>query len=586
MSIFLRVWRLMWQYHDQMKQLLRLKPLFATDGMILEKSQKESKVHSIFLFAEQTAEAQEYPSSSSKHSYSEQEPEDQHDKYSTRQKIGLFLGPLLFLLTLLFPTLEGLTNEGKSVAAIALWMATWWITEAVPIPLTSLLPILLFPATGAVSSKAATAPYANDLIYLYLGGFLLAIAIEQWNLHRRIALHVIKMFGKNLDGLVLGFMVATGFLSMWISNTATSMMMLPIGLAVIYQIADLFKEKQININTEQGKFPLGTALMLGIAYSASIGGVATIIGTPPNTVLVAFINETYDKQISFGQWMVFGVPIAVVSLLFTWWYLTKIAFKTQIKSLPGGIEVINNEIRKLGRMSKQEKQVLVIFSLTAFLWIIRTFAIDWFKSIDIHTFDKINDTTIAMFAAILLFVIPVSLKNNQFLLSIDAFKKVPWGILLLFGGGLSLADAMADTGLAEWIALKLQALENVPALVLMLAVTTLVIFLTEMTSNTATATMMMPVMAALAMAMHAHPYGFLITAAVAASFAFMLPVATPPNAIVFGTGYITIPQMAKAGFWLNIFGVLLITLLAYYYIPVVWNFDPNVLPDWAVFQPK
>jgi len=586
MNVFFRFLELMWGYHHQIKKLLRLNPAFVTEGFSYNKNANNEK-HSQYLLAKKDSTAPKLPSKSERQEQEPSEPKPPGiEPYSTRQKVGLFLGPLFFFLILLIPGVEGLSREGQSVGAVALWMAVWWISEAAPIPVTSLLPIFLFPATGAVSSGEATAPYANHLIFLYLGGFLLAIAIERWNLHRRIALHVIKVFGKSLDGLVLGFMVATAFLSMWISNTATTMMMIPIGLAVIHQLADIFKDKKININTEPGKFKLGIALMLGIAYSASIGGVATIIGTPPNTVLVAFIKETYHINISFAQWMAFGVPISVIGLMFTWYYLTKLAYKTEIKQLPGGIKVIEEEIQNLGAMSKQEKNVLVVFLSVAFLWIIRSFAIKWFHTMDITAFDKITDTTIAMFAAIILFLIPVNLKRNQFILDVDAFVEVPWGILLLFGGGLSLASAMAKTGLAEWIAMNLEDLGNVPMLVMMFVIVTLVIFLTEITSNTSTATMLMPVMGALAVAMGVHPYGLLITAAVAASFAFMLPVATPPNAIVFGTGYIKITEMAKAGFWLNIFGIFLVTLLAYYYLPVIWGIDPNVLPDWAIVQPK
>lgn len=497
--------------------------------------------------------------------------------YSVRQKLGMFLGPLLFFIVLFLPTVEGLSYEAKAVGATALWMAVWWITEAVPIPVTSILPILVFPLTGATSSGEATAPYANQLIFLYLGGFLLAIGIEKWNLHKRIALHVIKWFGKSINGLILGFMVATAFLSMWISNTATTMMMIPIGLAVIYQISDLVKKDK---HTTEN-FPFGTALMLGIAYSASIGGVGTIIGTPPNTVLVAFIKETYGITISFAQWMAFGVPIATIGVLFTWWYLTRIAYKTPIQSFTGGKEFINGELAKLGKMTKQEKQVLVVFATVALLWILRSFAITWLNDLGIHAFDKVTDTTIAILGSILLFVIPVNLEKKEFLLDLTSFEKVPWGILLLFGGGLSLASAMAKTGLAEWIAIQLEVLQNAPMLIMIFAIVTLVIFLTEITSNTSTATMLMPVMAALAIAMEMHPYALTVTAALAASFAFMLPVATPPNAIVFGTGYISIQQMARSGFWVNIFGILLITLVTYLYLPTIWSIDLNILPAWS-----
>ncbi|MBO8169591.1 MAG: SLC13 family permease [Thermoanaerobacteraceae bacterium] len=511
--------------------------------------------------------------------------------FGTRQKVGLFLGPILFLVLLLMPTPKDMSPEAQAVLASTAWVATWWITEAIPIPATSLMPIFLFPLTGAMSSKASTEPYANHLVFLFMGGFLIAMAMEKWDLHRRIALNIIRAIGTSPNRLVLGFMVATAFLSMWISNTATTMMMTPIALAVILQVATLIEQKRkegdthymkeasaaAKLDLRPGKFNFGTALMLGIAYAASIGGVATIIGTPPNTVFVGVAKEMFGKDIGFAQWMMYGVPIAAVGLIITWVYLVKIAFPIKLKEIPGGLSVINEELRKLGPRTKQQTQIMIVFSCVAIAWILRSFVL---KKI----FPMIHDTTIAILGAVILFLIPVDREKGEYLLDWKTANKIPWGILLLFGGGLSIASGFKTTGLAEWIAMRLAGLEGASMMLIVLAVVTLTIFLTEVTSNTATATMLMPIMASMAIAMQVHPYALMITAATAASFAFMLPVATPPNAIVFGTGYITIPQMAKAGFWLNVVGIILITILGTFWLPAVWGIDFTHLPDWAVIK--
>jgi len=497
-------------------------------------------------------------------------------EYSLRKRIGLFLGPALFLILFLIPTPAGMSAEAQAVMASAAWIATWWISEAIPIPVTSLLPIVLFPITGVMSTGETTTPYANDLIFLFMGGFVIAIAMEKWNLHRRIALTIIKGVGSSPKRIILGFMVATGFLSMWISNTATTMMMTPIGLAVIWQVSSLIDEQGISgVDTSEGNFNFGLALMLGIAYSASIGGVATIIGTPPNAVFVGVVDEMWNKEISFATWMMYGVPLAVIGIPVCWYYLTNIAFKIEFKELPGGLNVINNELKKLGPVSREEKWVLGIFIAVALLWISRGFVLNKF-------FPVLNDASIAFVGAILLFLIPVNFSQGQFLLDWKTTAhRLPWGILILFGGGISLASGFESTGLAEWIAQRLSLLEGYSMLLVAFSVVVLSIFLTEITSNTATATMLMPVMASMATAMGIHPYAMMITACVACSFAFMLPVATPPNAIVFGSGYITMPQMAKAGLFMNLLSIVLVTVMTVYFLPAIWDINFANIPVWA-----
>ncbi|WP_062197706.1 SLC13 family permease [Massilibacterium senegalense] len=481
--------------------------------------------------------------------------------YQNRQWIGLILGPLLFILTLFFFHPEGMTNEARGVLASTLWIATWWITEAIPIPVTSLLPIVLLPLTGALEIGSVTSAYGDGTIFLFLGGFILAIAMEKWGLHKRIALSIILLIGTSTKRIILGFMVATGFLSMWISNTATAMMMMPIGLAIIYQVRQAMKSSEKE--EDQG---FGKAIMLGIAYSASIGGLGTLIGTPPNSIFAATVNKLYGIQISFAEWMLFGVPIAAFLLILAWVYLVQIAYPLKMKSLPGGRKVVQQELRQLGNMSFEEKLVLIVFSLTAISWITRTFVIQKF-------IPTIDDTIIAIIAGIILFLLPTKHQTKVRILDWNDAKNLPWGILLLFGGGLAIAAGFKETGLALWIGEQLTVLNGLHLLVVLFIVATIVLFLTEITSNTATATMLFPVMASLALALDVHPYALMIAAGIASSCAFMLPVATPPNAVVFGSGYLKIGDMVKAGFWINLICILLIPLMIYYFLPVVWDID-------------
>ncbi|MFG6115998.1 SLC13 family permease [Halobacillus sp. MO56] len=491
--------------------------------------------------------------------------------FDARQKIGLWLGPLLFLLTLLFVKPESLSQEGVAILASTLWIATWWITEAIPIPATSLLPIVLFPLSGGLDIDTTASSYGSDTIFLFMGGFIIALAMQRWNLHKRIALWIISVIGTSTEKIILGFMVATGALSMWISNTATSMMMVPIGLAIIYQVSDLLKNDD-SIDTSPENFNFGKALMLGIAYSASIGGLGTLIGTPPNTIFAGIVSELYGVEISFARWMLFGVPISAVFLIIAWVYLVKVAYKMKLDQLPGGQKVIRDEQTALGRMVPEEKAVMTVFTLAALAWITRSFLLSEF-------IPGINDAIIAISASLILFVIPSKRYRGEALIDWDTAKQLPWGILLLFGGGLAIAAGFKESGLAEWFGEQLTVLANVNFFIILLAVIGLVIFLTEITSNTATGTMMFPIMASLAAAINVHPYSLMIGAGLAASCAFMLPVATPPNAVVFGSGYLRIPDMAKAGFFLNIVAIFIIALFIYFLMPLVWGIDLTSFPE-------
>jgi sodium-dependent dicarboxylate transporter 2/3/5 len=481
------------------------------------------------------------------------------------KKMGLLMGPTLFVLCLLFFEAEGLSPQAKTVLACTLWIATWWITEAIPIAITSLLPIILFPIMGAMELQDTTASYGHKYIFLYIGGFILAIAIEKWNLHKRIALNIINIIGTNVRSIVLGFMIATAFLSMWISNTATSVMMLPIGMAIVTQLKD-------NPQTKEDENEIfGKVLMLAIAYSASIGGLATLVGTPPNLVLAGVVEELYGIEISFSQWMAFGLPISVLLLFICWKYLTSFAFDIKTEAFPGGKAEIRTQLQKLGPLTYEEKMVLIVFVATALAWISRSFLLQEF-------IPNIDDTIIAVVAAIVIFMIPASNGHKRRLLKWEEAVKLPWGILLLFGGGLALAQSFRTSGLAEWIGSQLTLLDGLSLLFMLLFLVALMNFLTEITSNLATTAMMLPVLAPLALSVDVHPFILMVGATVAASCAFMLPVATPPNAVVFGSGYLKIFDMTRAGIFMNLLSIVLLTLITYYLLPQIWQFDPNIFP--------
>lgn len=476
--------------------------------------------------------------------------------------VRLLAGPALALGILFLPAPPGLTEAGLGTGAVAAWMAVWWMTEAVPIPVTALLPLVCFPALGILSMADSAAPYANDVIFLFMGGFFLAAAMESSGLHRRIALGIIRRVGLGPERLVLGFMLATAFLSMWISNTATTAMMLPIGVAV----ADLFRGDR-----DREGFTLGVALMLGMAYGASIGGVATLIGTPPNAIFAAAASELLGRTIGFGEWMLLGLPVTLVMLPLTWLLLVKVLFP------PGPLQgdadqLLAREVQALGRASRAERRVAWVFAVTAVAWVLRApknlgdVVVPGLQTLA----PALRDSTIAMAAALVLFVAPRGDGTGRPLLTWSRARRIPWGVLILFGGGLSLARAMEDSGLSRWIGNSVAGLGSLDAVMLFAILATLFVFLTEMTSNAATTTMAMPVLVGAAAAMGALPLPFMIVATLASSMAFMLPVATPPNAIVFGSDYLTIPQMARAGLVLNLVAVAVITVFATHLLPLVF----------------
>ncbi|MFD2638135.1 SLC13 family permease [Piscibacillus salipiscarius] len=489
----------------------------------------------------------------------------QKQAYNRRQIVGLILGPLLFIVTLQFLSFPGMSAEAQAILASTLWIATWWVTEAIPIAATALLPIILFPLTGGLELGDTTSAYGDDIIFLFMGGFLIALGMERWNLHKRIALTIIKMVGTGLNRLILGFMIATAFLSMWISNTATAMMMVPIGSAIIYKMRESAETNASEVSqAESDKF--SKALMLAIAYSASIGGLGTLIGTPPNALFAGVVDNLFNVTVSFATWMMFGVPIVIILLTIAWFYLVKVAFRLDIDEFPGGKSVIDDEMKEIGSMSTEEKFVLTVFSLTALAWISRSFILQ-------DLLPGIDDAVIAITGALILFLIPSKNKKGEFIMDWDTAKGLPWGILLLFGGGLAIAAGFSDTGLAEWIGEQMTGLQGLNFVLIVAIITAIVILLTEISSNTATATMLLPIMASLASAIQVHPYSLMIAGALAASCAFMLPVATPPNAVVFGSGYLRIEDMAKAGLWLNVVAVIIITAAIYLLLPLTFGLD-------------
>lgn len=465
--------------------------------------------------------------------------------FTRRDYLRLLVGPAIFIVMVLLPPPAGLELQAWRVAATAMLMAALWVTEAVPIPVTGLLPLVLFPLLGVAPVAAASAPYGDPLIFLFLGGFLIALGLERWNLHRRIALRVIGLVGTRPAALVGGFMLATAFLSMWVSNTATAVMMLPIGISVVGLL-----QKQDGERLEG----FSAALLLSIAYAASIGGVATLIGTPPNALLAAFMRQSYGVEIGFAQWMVIGLPVAVIMLGLTWLVLTRVAFALPKDEIPGSAELIRSEAAALGPVTTPEWRVGLVFVAAAMLWVARPLLSGVLPA-------GLNDTTIAVAAGVLLFVVPAGgdgAGRGVALLDWDAAKRLPWGVLLLFGGGLSLAAAISDSGLAAWIGSGFAALDAWPVLLVVLLVTAGIVFLTELTSNIATAAAFLPLMASVAPVIGADPFLLTIPVALAASCAFMLPVATPPNAIVYGSGHLTVGQMARAGMLLNLAGIAVI----------------------------
>lgn len=465
-----------------------------------------------------------------------------------------------------------MSGDARAVAAIATLMAFWWMTEAIPLAATSLLPIVLIPALTARSVGETTASYASPIVFLFLGGFLIAIAMEKWELHRRIALLTLRRVGVSPRRIVLGLMLATGFLSMWVSNTATTLMMLPIGFSVLALVsgrgmsgggdAQAQLAQGAGGNPEVEKF--GICLVLAIAWSASMGGLGTLLGSPPNAIIAGYAADELGVEIGFVEWMLLGVPLAFSFILIAWVVMTRSLYHFDLAEIPGGRELINGEIAKLGAMNRGERMVAMVFAGAAVLWIVPgllsgipavSSAVPWLGSLD--------DAAIAIAAGLALFFLPAEGNSRMVLEWKDAERGLPWGVLLLFGGGLSLAGAVAGTGLDDWFGMQVSGLAALPVILLIAAVVAIVLFLTEVTSNTATAATFIPVLGGVAIGIGVDPMGLLVPAALAATCAFMLPVGTPPNAIAFSTGAVTIGQMARGGLVLNLIGIALITGMVY-----------------------
>ncbi|GJL76164.1 DASS family sodium-coupled anion symporter [Nitrosomonas sp.] len=480
--------------------------------------------------------------------------------FTKPKKFGLIVGVSFLVMTILSPAPAEMSESAWRTTGVALLLAIWWATEVLPIPVTSLLPILLFPALGIMSMENSTAPYAAPAIFLLMGGFIIATGLAKWNLHRRIALNVLVRVGNSPAALIAGFMGTTALISMWISNTASTLMMIPIAMSLA---GEMVKDE---IDQHQ-KFIL--CLILGIAYSASIGGLGTIIGTPPNLFVVSFMRQNYGIDISFVDWMMFGVPVAIVMTALAWWVLTKWAFSFDLHGEKISKKTINDELENLGKMTQPERRITYVFVFVAMAWILRVPVQEHFEILL-----WLNDAMIAVGGAVLMFIIPAGQtmhKKTTALMDWESASKIPWGVLLLFGGGLSLAEAIKNSGLADWIGAGLSGLPHLDLIVMMLVLVTLVIFLTELTSNTATTATLLPILGVLAVSSGIDPMLLFAPTALAASCAFMLPVATAPNAVVYSTGQVTISQMAHAGLKLNLVAIIVVTGLSYALIPWVFG---------------
>jgi sodium-dependent dicarboxylate transporter 2/3/5 len=493
---------------------------------------------------------------------------------ATIKRVGLFGGPLLgllcyYLLPLQYSTGAGelveFTSPGRATLGMMVWMATWWVTEAVDIEVTALLPIAIFPLFGITPLSKVLTPYAADVIFLFMGGFVIGLAIERWGLDRRIAFFTLRLVGARPGAIVGGFMAVTAFLSMWVSNTACAAMMVPIALSVI----DLVLRSRTGTGLkESGGIPqdrvpernFATSLLLSVAYAASIGGVATIIGSPPNGIAVRYMQQTFGKEVTFFDWFLIGGPFTLIFLPIAWLLITRVLFRSDIGEIAGGRKHFDEEYRKLGPLSRGEKVVLTVFSITALLWtcspLLKSIVI-W----DIKPLAGLSDTGIAMLAAMALFLIPADRANCVRAMDWATAVKLPWGVLMLFGGGLTLAASIEANGVSAFIGNASRAFGGLQPVLLLLAITTMTVFLSEVTSNTAQVATMLPVLAAMAPKLGIDPYALVIACTLGASSAYMMPVGTPPNAIVFGTGLVRMPQMMKAGVWLNLAGILVITAL-------------------------
>ncbi len=475
---------------------------------------------------------------------------------SRHQIVGLFLGPAIALIMILAGAPDELTKAAWNTAAIGILMAVWWATEAVPIAVTALLPLVLFPLLGIASIQNTAAPYSNKVIYLFLGGFIVAFAMQRWNLHRRIALTVLQYAGGDGRSLVGGFMLASALISMWVMNTSTTMMLLPIAVSIITVI-----HKTVSDLDQAGRENFQYSLLLGVAYGATIGGISTLVGTAPNAMLAAFMQENYGTEIDFSSWMLVGLPLSAAMLPLAWLALTRWVFKVDFTTSPEGRAELRRMKEDMGQITVPEKRVAVVFVCMALLWV--------FRPILVNTLGltALDDSGIAMAGAIALFLVPSGDKNDPLLLRWHYAEKLPWSVLILFGGGLTLAGAVTRTGLAEWLGGSLHAVGTLDVLLIVIITATMIIFLTELTSNIATTATFLPVIGAIAIEAGLNPIVLTVPVTLAASCAFMLPVATPPNAIVFGSGLLTIPKMARAGLALNLIGIVLVSIVAVYVAP-------------------
>jgi len=462
--------------------------------------------------------------------------------------IGTGIGLIFLLGAFVLPAPAGMSVEAWRVTGVALLMATWWMTNAIPIPATSLVPLFLFPLLGVAGIREAAPPYADPIIFLFMGGFILGIGMQRWSLHVRIGLRTLAFVGTQPTKLVGGFLLATALPSMWVSNTATTIMMIPVAVSVLTLL-----DRRTDLD-EVSRCNLGIVLVLAVAYGATIGGLATIVGTPTTAVLVGFMDREYGVEIGFAQWMVLGVPLSAIMLLACWRVLTWV-YPVGAGGEADAKRVLESEIAKLGPITTAEKRIALVFGLTAFTWIARPLLDNYIEGL--------SDTGIAIGAALSLFFIPSGTEKNRRLLIWEDLRDLPWGVLLLFGGGLSLAAAISSSGLAAWVGMVMQSLDTWPVLLVVAVATIGMTFLTELTSNTASATAILPLAAAVAVGLGFDPLLIVVPLTVAASLAFMLPVATPPNAIAFSSGRLTIAQMVRAGFWLNLFGIGVVLTLNY-----------------------
>lgn len=492
--------------------------------------------------------------------------------FTAKRKIGLWLGAAVFVAIEALPAPEGLSAAGWHCAAVALLVAVWWVSEAIPLSATALLPVALFPVLGVLPLDETAAPYAHRVVLLLLGGFIIALGMQRWGLHRRIALLIVSQVGSRPENIVGGFMLACGLTSMWVFNTTTTIMMLPIALSVIDLLRDGTPRRP---GDEAAQRNFATALMIGVAYAATIGGSGTLIGTAPNIVLAGFMSETYGYEIGFAQWMAVGVPMVAIMLPAAWFVLTRVAFPMRMPPIEGHAGLIRAQLAEMGPMSRGERIVALAVGVAAFLWMFRPLLADLLPGL------ALNDTSIAMAVAVALFIVPVEPRKGVFAMSGEWAAKIPWGVVVLFGGGLALAAGIKGSGLADWIGDSTSGVAALPTLAVILAIVTLIIFLTELTSNTATTSTFLPIIAGIAVGIGENPFLLVFPTVLAANCAFMMPVATPPNAVVFASGHITVPQLIRGGIWVNLIGIAAATLVAYTAVSLAFGVEAGVLPDWA-----